>query len=388
MQTLLRSRLLILTLILGLALVGGLIGAVATTAAPVVERAVSQVATPATPTATGAATTAVGLPDIAAVADRVRPATVLVLNIAQGQARGGSPAGQGSTGTEVQQGAGTGFIVDPSGLIVTNSHVVEGAQRLTVTLPPPDGRTFDAQVVGTDAQTDLAVLQIDAGNLPTVPLGDSSALRVGEWVVAIGNALALEGGPTVTTGVVSALGRDVEAPTGATLYDLIQTDAAINPGNSGGPLVNLRGEVVGVNTLGATEANGIGFAISIDGAQRIVEQLRRDGRVVRAYLGISPRTVTPAIAAASGLARSDGVVVVQLVPGAPAQQAGLQPGDVLTALDEVPIRSQRDLQDALTFRFTPGETVTLRFDRGGTEQAAQVRLGDRPQSSSGRTQGA
>ena len=389
MQTLLRSpRLLILTLILGLALAGGLLGAVAATAAPVAERAVSQVATPATPSTETSATGATTFPDIAAVADKVRPATVLVLNIAQGQARGGRVAGQGSTGSEVPQGAGTGFIVDSGGLIVTNSHVVEGAQRLTVTLPPPDGRTFDAQVVGTDAQTDLAVLKIDASNLPTVPLGDSSALRVGEWVVAIGNALALEGGPTVTAGVVGALGRDVEAPSGATLYDLIQTDAAINPGNSGGPLVNLRGEVVGVNTLGATDAQGIGFAISIDGAKGIVEQLRQNGRVARGYLGVTLQSVTPAVAATNGLPRTDGVAVLDVVPGSPAAQAGLQSGDLIYGINDVPVASQRDLQVALTNRFKPGDTVTLKVNRGGAERTVQVTLGERPSSSARSTGGA
>ena len=175
---------------------------------------------------------------------------------------------------------------------MTNNHVVEGAQTLRVQLPPPDGRTFEARLVGRDPQTDLAVLKIDAPDLPTVPLGSSSALRPGEWVVAIGNALALPGGPTVTAGVVSALGRDTQEPgaqpgqAGPTLYDLVQTDAAINPGNSGGPLVTLRGEVVGVNTLGAAEAQGINFAIAIDGAKPIVAPLRQNGRVVRGYLGV------------------------------------------------------------------------------------------------------
>ena len=381
MQTLLRRpRLLILTLILGLALVGGLLGAVAATAAPIAGRALSQVATPVTPSTEASATGATTFPDIAAVADKVRPATVLVLNIAQGQTRGGRAAGQGTAGSEVPQGAGTGFIVDSGGLIVTNSHVVEGAQRLTVTLPPPDGRTFDAQVVGTDAQTDLAVLKIDASNLPSVPLGDSSALRVGEWVVAIGNALALGGGPTVTAGVVSALGRDVEAPSGATLYGLIQTDAAINPGNSGGPLVNLRGEVVGVNTLGATEANGIGFAIAIDTARPIVEQLRQQGAVTRAYLGVQVQSVTPAVAAAAGLARTDGVLVARVVAGGPAARAGLQANDVLVALGDVPIADQQDLQQALAGRFRPGETVAVRIERGGTEQTVTVTLGESPAS--------
>jgi S1-C subfamily serine protease len=373
--------LLILVVILALTLAGGaLMGAVATGAAPLADRVMGQAVAAATPETAAGATATTGLPDVAAVADQVRPATVLVLNIAQGQTRAGRTAAQGSTGTDVPQGAGTGFIVDPGGYIVTNNHVVQGAQRLTITLPPPDGRTFDAQVVGTDAQTDLAVLKIDAANLPTVPLGDSSQLRVGEWVVAIGNALALEGGPTVTAGVVSALGRDVPEPTGATLYDLIQTDAAINPGNSGGPLVNLQGEVVGVNTLGATEASNIGFAIAIDTAKPVVEQLRQQGRVTRAYLGIQAQSVTPAVAASAGLSRADGVLVARVVAGGPAAQAGLQANDVIVALGDVPITNQQDLQQALAGRFKPGETIAVKIERGGAGQTITVTLGQQSAS--------
>jgi serine protease Do len=222
---------------------------------------------------------------------------VLVLNLAQGRTPVGGLASLTIGSTVVPQGAGSGFIIDPSGIIVTNNHVVEGAQALRVVLPPPDNRSFDAQLVGRDPQTDLAVIKITAASLPTVPLGNSAALRPGDWVVAIGNALDLPGGPTVTQGVVSATGRDEQEPpsqsapntAGPTLYDLIQTDAAINPGNSGGPLVNLQGQVVGINTLGSSQAQGIGFAISIDGAKPIIDQLRHGGTVTRAYLGIGGR---------------------------------------------------------------------------------------------------
>jgi S1-C subfamily serine protease len=318
------------------------------------------------------------------VAAKVRPATVLILNIVQGGPRGRGAPTQG--GSEVPQGAGTGFIYDPAGFIVTNNHVVEGAQKLSVVLPPPDGRQFDAQLVGRDPQTDLAVVKINAQNLPTVPLGSSGELRIGDWVVAIGNALALPGGPTVTAGVVSALGRDEQEPpsestpnqAGPTLYDLIQTDAAINPGNSGGPLVNLKGEVVGVNTLGTSEAQGIGFAISIDGAKPIVQQIRQNGRVVRAYLGIQLQTVTPSIAAAANLATGNGVEVASVVQGGPAARAGLQQGDVIVAINDVQVKSQGDLQGALTNKFKPGDTVDGKFNRGGTEQTVKVTLAERP----------
>jgi S1-C subfamily serine protease len=326
------------------------------------------------PAATG------NFPDVAGVAAKVRPATVLVVNIAQGRIPGGRVIG------DVPQGAGTGFIIDASGVIVTNAHVVEGAQKLTVRMPPPDNREFDATLVGTAPNNDLAVLRVDPGGqrLPTVPLGNSSQLQVGEWVVAIGNALNLPGGPTVTAGVVSALGRDVPEPgdtpgqTGPLLTDLIQTDAAINPGNSGGPLVNLRGEVVGINTLGTTDAQGIGFAISIDGAKPVIDELLRTGRVSRPYLGIESTTVTPSIAAAYSLPREDGVVIVRVLAGTPAQRAGLQADDIIFGINDEAVRDSTEFTKALA-RFKPGETITLKINRGGNETTVQVTLGERPQ---------
>jgi S1-C subfamily serine protease len=321
------------------------------------------------------------LPDVASVAAKVRPATVLVLNIVQGRTSRNSP-----TTTDVPQGAGTGFIIDPSGIIVTNAHVVEGAQKLKVQLPTPDGREFAAELVGTSPTNDLAVLRISAQNLPTVPLGNSSQLQIGEWVVAIGNALALEGGPTVTAGVVSATGRDEQEPAttrgqaGPTLYDLIQTDAAINPGNSGGPLVNMRGEVVGINTLGATDAQGIGFAIAIDTAKPIVDQLVKTGKVAVPYLGVQFGTVTPSVAAANGLTRNDGVYVQQVVSGTPAAQAGLQQGDIVYGIDNTVVTDTTTFQKAL-FAHKPGDKVTLKINRGGSEMTIQVTLGEKPQAS-------
>ncbi|MGN6561755.1 MAG: S1C family serine protease [Thermomicrobiales bacterium] len=331
------------------------------------------------------------LPDVAGVAQKVRPATVLILNIVQGRSAGGSQiANPGGQPGDVPQGAGTGFIIDASGVIVTNNHVVEGAQKLSVVLP--DGQRFDnAQLLGADPQTDLAVIKVpgEGKNLPTVPLGSSSQLQVGEWVVAIGNALALKGGPTVTAGVVSATGRDEQEPgetrgsTGPILHDLIQTDAAINPGNSGGPLVNMKGEVVGINTLGASDAQGIGFAISIDSAKPVIDALRQGQQVAgrgtgQAYLGIQSLTVTPSIAAANGLSRNDGVVVVNVITGTPAQKAGLQQGDIIIGLDNTAIADQNDLQNALQ-QHKPGDTVTLKIDRNGTQTTVQITLGDRPQ---------
>jgi len=343
-------------------------------AAPVVAAASS------TPAATSGA-----LPDIASVAAKVRPATVLIYNY--GQTSGGSSipgrGAQGGNSGDVPQGAGTGFIIDPAGYIITNNHVVEGAQKLTVTLPPPDNRTFTATLVGSDPQTDLAVVKVDAQNLPTVPLGNSSALRVGDWVVAVGNALALQGGPTVTAGVVSATGRDEQEPadasgSAATLYDLIQTDAAINPGNSGGPLVNMQGEVVGVSTLGTTQAQGIGFAISIDGARPIIAQLRQNGKVTRGYLGIGAISLTAPVAAQYGISRDTGVLIGQVEPGSPAATAGLQQGDVIIGLGSVDVQTLQDLQQALTTQFKPGDQVAVKIDRNGTTQTVNVTLGASP----------
>jgi S1-C subfamily serine protease len=340
------------------------------------------VAAPTTTTsgAASAATAPMAGPDIVGVAEKVRPATVLVQNLAVASGDPSQAIGPGL----VPRGVGTGFIYDPGGYVVTNHHVVEGAARLRVVLPPPDNRQLDAKLLGSDAQTDLAVMQVTGERLPTVPLGSSEALRVGDWVVAIGNALGLPGGPTVTAGVVSALGREVQEPAsqsgapGPTLYSLIQTDAAINPGNSGGPLVNLRGEVVGVNTLGAAEANTIGFAISIDSAKPIIDQLRQTGRVARAYLGVAVVSVNEAIRGALGLQQATGVVIRDVVPGSPAAAAGLRPGDVIVRVGETPIEDRADLEYALSTQYKPGDTVAVTVMRDGREQTVQVRLGDRP----------
>ncbi len=263
---------------------------------------------------------------------------------------------------------------------------MEGAQKLTVTLSPPDNREFEAQLVGVASNNDLAVLRIDpkGQTLPTVPLGNSSQLQVGEWVVAIGNALNLPGGPTVTAGVVSALGRDVPEPgstpntVGPTLFDLIQTDAAINPGNSGGPLVNLRGEVVGINTLGTTDAQGIGFSIAVDTAKPIIDELLKTGKVTRPYIGIQTTSVTSSVAAAYSLPRDSGVLVTRVVAGMPGQTAGLQVNDIIFAVNDQTVRDGTEFQKALA-RFKPGDTITLKLNRGGTETTVKVTLTEYPQ---------
>ncbi len=303
--------------------------------------------------------------------DRVRPAVVFV----------GIEQSVRSFSQPVPVGNGSGVIIDAQGHILTNNHVVEQAQALTVTLP--DGRSFPAQVVGRDPATDLAVIQIKASNLPVAALGDSSKLQVGQWVVAIGNALGLEGGPTVTKGVVSALNRTIQEQNGASISSLIQTDAAINPGNSGGPLVNLQGEVIGINTAvpGPTSTGeqpyGIGFAIAVNEAKPIVQQLIAQGSVTRPYLGIVPLTVTPAIKAQGSLAVDSGVVITDVSPGSPAEAAGLQPGDVIVAIDGQAIQDEAGLRQAIQSHKI-GDTLTLTITRNGRQADERATLAQAP----------
>lgn len=309
--------------------------------------------------------------DIQAVAQHVRPAVVFV----------GIEANLRSFGQPVPVGNGSGAIIDAQGHILTNNHVVEQAQALKVTLP--DGRTFDARVVGRDPATDLAVIQIQGNNLPILPLGDSDKLQIGEWVVAIGNALGLEGGPTVTKGVVSALNRTITEENGASIPGLIQTDAAINPGNSGGPLVNLHGELVGINTAvpGPTgqgvQPYGIGFAISINEAKPIIQQLMTSGRVTRPYMGVAPVTITPAIRAQLGLSVDRGVILDTVTPNSPAARAGLRQGDVIVAADGKPVVDEAALRQAIASHRI-GETMRLTVLRDARQMDIQVQLAQAP----------
>jgi S1-C subfamily serine protease len=275
------------------------------------------------------------------------------------------------------RGVGTGFIIDEEGHIVTNNHVItidsdQPAQKITVTLD--DGRQFAARIVGRDTPTDLAVLQIDADGLTPVRLGSSQALQVGEDVLAIGNALDLAGGPTVTRGVVSAKGRLIQEGA-VTIPDAIQTDASINPGNSGGPLVNRQGEVVGITTAVIRgQAEGIGLAISIDGARPIVEELIAAGRVDRGLLGVTIVEVTPALAESFNLGVDHGLGLREVQAGSPAEKGGLRAGDVIVEMAGKEINNSGDLFRALT-EHRAGETVTVRFYRGGELTSAQVTLG-------------
>ncbi|MEJ2556891.1 MAG: trypsin-like peptidase domain-containing protein [Anaerolineae bacterium] len=320
------------------------------------------------------------------VAEKVKPAVVQVTN------EQSNPFTQsGSSSQQVPVGVGSGIIYDNQGHILTNAHVVDGAQSLLVSLP--DGRSFKAKLIGSDTRTDLAVIQISGSNLPVAQLGDSSQLQVGDWVVAIGNALALPGGPTVTAGVVSALGRTIQEPStsqgsgaGPFLFDLIQTDAAINPGNSGGPLVNLNGQVVGINTLAAgtagasgVQAEGIGFAISISTAKPIADQLVATGKVIHPYLGIGYVPLNPAIAAQLGTSATQGAVIMQVVPGSPAADAGLQTQDVITEIDGTALTGESTLAQIVQSH-KPGDTLNLTVVRGSQTLQVKLTLGTMPSS--------
>ncbi|HZP58216.1 MAG TPA: trypsin-like peptidase domain-containing protein [Dehalococcoidia bacterium] len=277
-----------------------------------------------------------------------------------------------------QTGVGTGVIIDSDGHIVTNNHVVmvgnRVADRITVTLN--DQRTARATLVGRDAPTDLAVLKIDEANLTPATFGDSGALQVGQDVVAIGFALDLKGGPTVTRGVVSATGRTIDEQP-YTINDAIQTDAGINPGNSGGPLVNASGEVVGINTAIIQGAQNIGFSISSALVQPTVQSLIENGRIDRAYLGIGTVDVTDAIAQNFDLPVDKGVAVTAVGQGTPADDAGIQENDVIVAIDGQDITNSGELLAVLA-KHKAGDIVTVDFYRGNQRQSVQVTLASRP----------
>jgi len=274
-----------------------------------------------------------------------------------------------------RRGVGTGIVLDEQGHILTNNHVIDGVQRITVTLN--NGKSFLAQVVGGDPATDTAVIRIDAKGLQPATLGRSSDLRIGEEVIAVGHALGLPGGPTISKGVISALGRSIDIDPHTTIVDLIQTDAAINPGNSGGPLVSIKAEVVGINTAIIEGSQGIGFAINIDDAQMVVAQLVEKGYVERGVLGIAPMNLTPGLASQIGVPVLKGVLVVRVFPDFPAAEAGLQEEDVIVQLGEEPIHNTGELSKFLLTHL-PGKTVTVVFFRGSEQMTAQIILRERP----------
>ena len=273
-------------------------------------------------------------------------------------------------------GSATGVILTPEGHVLTNYHVVETGQIITVTLN--DGSNHEAEVVGQDPVTDLAVIKI-AGveGLEPARLGDSSTLQVGEDVIAIGHAMGLPGAPTVSKGVVSALERSVDTTHNTTIVDLIQTDASINPGNSGGPLVNSRAEVIGINTVVVSVGQGIGFAININDAQEVARQIIDQGFVRRGYLGVLPAAITPQLAAYLGIDSDiEGIFLRQVLPGSVADDAGLKPGDIILSMDDQLLRNTGELSKFL-ISHQPGDTMNITLLRDGDELIASITLGER-----------
>ena len=273
-----------------------------------------------------------------------------------------------------QSGVGTGVIVSRDGYILTNNHVAGGADRITVTLS--DNRQFDAKVVGTDAQTDLAVLKIDADKLLPAELGDSDAIEVGEWVLAVGSPFGLS--HTVTAGIISAKGR---ANVGITDYeDFIQTDAAINPGNSGGPLVNLDGKVIGINTAIATRTGsyqGIGFAIPTNMARQVMDSIIKQGKVVRGWLGVAIQNLTEDLAQSFGYEGTDGALVGDVTAGGPAAEAGVKPGDIIVRFDGKKVEDMNKLRNTVAAT-APGREIQVELFRDRKPLTVTIKVGELP----------
>ncbi|MDQ7820520.1 MAG: trypsin-like peptidase domain-containing protein [Armatimonadota bacterium] len=362
----------LLVVLLAAAVVGGGLGSA------VLPRYVGGAVAPAPPAAPPAPAAAQAPPPPAAgsagllaeeaaiirVVERVRPAVVNIDTVAQVQT---------FFGVFPQEGAGSGVIVSEDGYILTNNHVVEGAQQIRVTLL--SGRTFAARVVGTDRFSDLAVVKVTTPErLPAAQLGHSSTLRVGQLAIAIGNPFGL--GHTVTVGVISALNRSIQVP-GLVIENLIQTDAAINPGNSGGALVDSSGAVIGINTAIVPQAQGIGFAIPIDSARAIMDQLIRSGRVIRPYVGVVwGGDVDRSIARQYNLPVDHGVIVRDVDPRGPAAAAGIQPGDIIVAVDGRPVANWNDFIREL-FTRRPGDRVRLDIVRDTSRRTVEVILAQR-----------
>jgi S1-C subfamily serine protease len=344
------------------------------------------------PTPAEAASQATGDNEIIiGVVERVGPA-VVTINVSSTVNESQFPGGNGPQGF-VQQGTGSGVIIEPDGLILTNHHVVEDADTVNVLLA--DGRTFEGTVAGIDTYTDLAFVRIEATGLPTAELGDSSAVRIGQLAIAMGDPLGEFPG-SVSAGIISGLDRSVVVTDitrgGATrLNHLIQTDAAINPGNSGGPLLDGDGKVIGIDTAQAGSAQGIGFAIPIDLAKPIIEQVKAGQEIARPWIGIYYQQVDAQVAEDNDLGVTAGAWIHAspddrtqgqeapdaIVPGSPAADAGLKAEDIITAIDGQAIDRQHPL-DLVLLTHAPGDTVTLTVLRDGTSQSIEVTLGTRP----------
>ena len=279
-------------------------------------------------------------------------------------------------------GNGTGVIFDPQGLVLTNTHVVDRATTITVTMD--DGSQEKATVIGADPMSDLAVLQLPGSDYPHLPLTSGAAPRVGDWVIAIGNALALPGGPTVTVGVVSALGRSLDVSPEITLYNLIQTDTVMNPGSSGGPLLNLNGELVGINTAvqrfsqDGSPVEGVGFAINMESANLISDQILELGRVRWSWMGAFLDDLDPKRAAEAGLPIMEGVVVLNLFKDGPSHQAGIQHGDIILSMNGHKVDTTRVLIRLLRQEFKPRQEIQVELYREGSKLTLPLVLKERP----------
>jgi S1-C subfamily serine protease len=273
------------------------------------------------------------------------------------------------------EGQGSGMIIDANGLIITNNHVIDGATRVSVSLK--DGRTLVGEVVGSDEATDVAVIRVDARDLPAAELGDSESLKVGQFVLAVGNALGLPGGPTVSMGVLSAMGRPL--PGSDFIFEgLLQTDAAVNPGNSGGPLADLEGRVVGINTAMIPFAQGVGFAIPINTVKRIANEILEKGIVSRPWIGISGVDLSPPLARRYGVAAESGFLIAEVAQDSPAHASGLKAGDVIVAVGGHEVRQTKDLLHALS-QVPQGGFVDIRVNRMGSQGEIRVRPAQSPQ---------
>lgn len=271
-----------------------------------------------------------------------------------------------------EEGTGTGFVATADGLIYTNAHVVSGADDVQVTMA--DGSVTKGKVVGVDATDDLAVVKVDKHGLTPLPIGSSASMHVGDPVVAVGNALALPGGPTATQGIVSALNRTIDTKNGEHLARLMQTDAAINPGNSGGPLLNAAGEVIGINTAGATDAENVGFAIALDTAKPILDELAQGKPHVKAFLGVQTHDVDKQVAAQLGLSVDHGAYVEGVTAESAAEVAGIEVGDVIVEIDGTPIGSSGDVGTAMSTH-VPGDHVSITVQRGDKTVTVKAALG-------------
>ena len=348
--------------------------------------AVSQAATTqargsARPVADRRATALVSFAD---VAERINPTVVNIEATSRGvgtNARRSQPSNRDLFGDPPElpsppnltprRGSGSGFVIERNGLILTNQHVIDGAERITVKFS--NGRSMPARVVGSDPDVDIALIKVDGSDdFPVAPLGDSSTLRVGEWVCAIGNPLAYE--HTVTVGVVSYLGRKLFD---SSLDNYIQTDAAISLGNSGGPLINSEGSVVGVNSAISSRASSIGFAVPINQATAILPQLKAHGYVLRGYIGVALTNLDPDLQASLNLSRSRGALVQDVTDGSPGQRAGLRPYDLVVAIEGRAVASEEELIREVASR-SPGTIVRLQIVRDERQRDVMIRLGERP----------